>query len=1330
MANSIGGPEPLVPIISVTSHSPGSKQYSILDDNLQHLHKIQDTIQNMRHAPFSGNNNVLRLNQSNRISSSCPSLQDLESDLDVISCTNSTIPFLTRGSLTSKQWLASNSGLDGDLGRRKSWSKLEDFAGGKGIKTCRQRSMSLSSLDSEQDDPFSDQHDSGSTALLITTGKAMTVTGRRTKRTNGGSSTHSLNEADLQNDFNVEVAKRESENMRLLPARLPLQKSVSTPSIIAVRDVPPEVAVDSGTVTMPVCQLRPSGTESETEEEVITSILDRSRHFIDLPANRQIHFQQLLADNYDAHSEKRRKRGSLFFRKKKDKIKKAVHQWLSVSYGTPRNCDWCTKPLNNKPALYCDGCSKTVHASSCKDQVSDCTKPKSSKASSKPYPFPKRGSTSQQGSNSNSQIISEEDLSSHHSEALRSQDDATFSSDFLDDIPVTVQELETDPFLGLDDKEPESWSPTVGKEVLKRLEDKEIKRQEHMYEFILTEKHHCLTLRVMQKVFVEGMKRHFQLGSDVDRMFPRLADLTEIHFRFLYLLRQRQKVTPAIETISDILLEQFSGTCAQKLKSAYGEFCSHHRDALDIYKYHSVHDRKFGEFVRHCQQNPLLKKKGIPECILFVTQRLTKYPLLIEALIKSTKDNKAEQERLQKALTYVKEILIEVNGQVAEKEKEDRKLEIYHRIDAKSFTVHRNNKFKKSDILSDNRKLKFEGTAMLMQGRSKVQYVLVIVLSDVLFFLQDNNSKYSFFTPDNKAGVVSLQKLLVREKAGADSKGIYLISSHPAEPEMFELKIHKPKDKQIWIQAIRNAVQNCPEEEEEGAVLSNEEKQKLLESKQAHIRQIVDILRQKAHEQAILLEEKMALQLKLLAASGLTNVPEPPSYSHLVAEDADTGSVWKKVIGAVQEVNELANSLYASGTNLSRSVSSVGERQSDAYISPTLPKRAETFGGFDNTQVPGSKLGAIQKKHKDSLNSNGAEASEPDKNKIQLDQFSWRDAIISAIPPDLVGTGTNGNPDEIPPLLTLGREQQLAAVHLSHYVYTLLCIIWQQMTSIDSLQAQLSVCKSQLSSDDRDKRPYRHNHQLEELRNLQDKLNQDKEAWQKEKELEEKELEEKRCKLLLLESQLREEQKDITNQREQLYRKMEILTNQGLLVSPNMPVVTPPPQEEFHIQSPPASVESRRKSDTQKWKSSSLGKTGSLPPNLLSATNQQKVPPNVQIKQQLPLKLAANNKVGSLPSPSAMSGVQQMLPMKLSQTGEGRRSSSGRGHPVGGYQRLGSSNSPPGDQSPHSHSRTGSSPAAMMQSSPPGSPNSQKITAAKNAYANQPENQNEKVIFF
>jgi hypothetical protein len=49
---------------------------------------------------------------------------------------------------------------------------------------------------------------------------------------------------------------------------------------------------------------------------------------------------------------------------------------------------------------------------------------------------------------------------------------------------------------------------------------------------------------------------------------------------------------------------------------------------------------------------------------------------------------------------------VEVDTQVAEKEKEDRKLEIYNRIEAKSFTVHRGHKFKKSDILSKNRRLR------------------------------------------------------------------------------------------------------------------------------------------------------------------------------------------------------------------------------------------------------------------------------------------------------------------------------------------------------------------------------------------------------------------------------------------------------------------------------------------------------------------------------------------------------------------------------------------------------------------------------------------------
>ncbi|KAK6643518.1 hypothetical protein RUM43_005028 [Polyplax serrata] len=404
MTNNIGGPGPLVPIISVTPHSPGSKHYLILDENLQHLHRIHDTIQQMRHViGFNGSGGLnLRLNQSSRLSSSCPSLNDGGSDPELFTNSNST-PTHGTSKGSSKQWLVSKGVLDADLNRRRSWTALEDLTSGKGLKTCRQRSMSLSSLDSEQDDPFSDQQDGGSTSLLVTAGKAVGITGRRSNRNNGGASTHSLNEADLQNDFNVIIAKRQMENMpHPSPPHGHLHKSVSTPSIIAVRDIVPEVTSEENTVMLPVCQLRPSGTESETEEEVIHTLMDTTQHYVvDMPPNSQMHLHQLFEEAYDGHSEKRRKRGSLFFRKKKDKVKKTAHQWVSVSYGFPYNCDSCSKSLNNKPALYCDNCTKRVHSSSCKDQVSECVKAKSSKTSSKPQSLTKRSSSSQPSGSSN-----------------------------------------------------------------------------------------------------------------------------------------------------------------------------------------------------------------------------------------------------------------------------------------------------------------------------------------------------------------------------------------------------------------------------------------------------------------------------------------------------------------------------------------------------------------------------------------------------------------------------------------------------------------------------------------------------------------------------------------------------------------------------------------------------------------------------------------------------------------------------------------------------------------------------------------------------------------
>ena len=65
----------------------------------------------------------------------------------------------------------------------------------------------------------------------------------------------------------------------------------------------------------------------------------------------------------------------------------------------------------------------------------------------------------------------------------------------------------------------------------------------------------------------------------------------------------------------------------------------------------------FTAIARQCTMNPLRKKKGIPECILFVTQRITNYPLFIDPLIKSFKTSREQTEEsltIQQILGFVK----------------------------------------------------------------------------------------------------------------------------------------------------------------------------------------------------------------------------------------------------------------------------------------------------------------------------------------------------------------------------------------------------------------------------------------------------------------------------------------------------------------------------------------------------------------------------------------------------------------------------------------------------------------------------------------------------
>lgn len=146
------------------------------------------------------------------------------------------------------------------------------------------------------------------------------------------------------------------------------------------------------------------------------------------------------------------------------------------------------------------------------------------------------------------------------------------NNEFLVEPHINHHTLGGDPILGMSrEHEHDSWSPNVGKDVVKSLTAKEVKRQEHIYELIITEKRHCQILLLMQKVFVESLQRHFS-HLNLERLFPRLQELTDLHSGFLKQLRLKQNENPIVDSVADILLSFFSGFSAQRLKNAYGKF--------------------------------------------------------------------------------------------------------------------------------------------------------------------------------------------------------------------------------------------------------------------------------------------------------------------------------------------------------------------------------------------------------------------------------------------------------------------------------------------------------------------------------------------------------------------------------------------------------------------------------------------------------------------------------------------------------------------------------------------------------------------------------------
>ncbi|MEQ2313576.1 hypothetical protein AMECASPLE_003363 [Ameca splendens] len=508
------------------------------------------------------------------------------------------------------------------------------------------------------------------------------------------------------------------------------------------------------------------------------------------------------------------------------------------------------------------------------------------------------------------------------------------------------------------DFEADSWSLAVDQQYLKKHSKDVVKRQDVIYELMQTEMHHVRTLKIMLRVYVREMKENLQMDSGrLDCLFPRLENLLDLHTHFLSCLRERQRenlVSPSeknytINRVADILIAQFSGEIGERMKDCYGDFCSHHTEAVSFYKEMLQNNRRFQNLIKKISNLSIVRRLGVTECILLVTQRITKYPVLVERILHNTEEGTEEHEDLTRALSLIKDTIKEVDTLVNLHEKDSRLRDIHNKMEPKAQGKIKDGRvFRREDLAQGRRRLLHEGTVSWKAASGRLKDILAVLLSDVLLLLQEKDQRYVFATVDNKPSVISLQKLIVREVAH-EEKAMFLICASSSEPEMYEIHTTSKEERNTWMTQIRQAVESCPHSEER--LFSEEE-----EAQASRLREFQERLGQMDAVIAKALTEK--LQLFTEIAESVAGLEDAASRSKLLlrgdASDLQQGETLLK--GAITEVENLQN-LLQSGVKEEAQPTWTEEGSS----SGVLPRRAGTFGGYDSSLTILSNNGGVKK---------------------------------------------------------------------------------------------------------------------------------------------------------------------------------------------------------------------------------------------------------------------------------------------------------------------------------------------------------------------------------
>eukprot|EP01113_Clastostelium_recurvatum_P033801 TRINITY_DN4510_c1_g1_i2.p1 TRINITY_DN4510_c1_g1~~TRINITY_DN4510_c1_g1_i2.p1 ORF type:complete len:1156 (-),score=386.35 TRINITY_DN4510_c1_g1_i2:12-3479(-) len=312
---------------------------------------------------------------------------------------------------------------------------------------------------------------------------------------------------------------------------------------------------------------------------------------------------------------------------------------------------------------------------------------------------------------------------------------------------------------------------------------KEQKRRERAEEVLTTERTYVKQLSTVVELFVDPLKKRVSekapllSGEDIFSIFSNIEVLLTCHRKLLEALQERMTNWDSTPQLGDIFLKNTS------FIKLYKYYVNNFDKSIVTLKSAREKNAAFKKMISELDYTPQLSGLSVESFLILPVQRIPRYVLLLQELLRYTDNNHPDFNGLCEALSFIKELADYINSNKSDAENINRILAIQDIL----------TDYPEPTLVVPRRRFIDEGV-LLKDKKTKMH---VFLFTDILLLTKPEKKTKKY------KGFIGLQTASLNTK---DEPGVIKII---ATQGTFRFSCETPKDTEHWLRLLTDTFEQC-----------------------------------------------------------------------------------------------------------------------------------------------------------------------------------------------------------------------------------------------------------------------------------------------------------------------------------------------------------------------------------------------------------------------------------------------------------------------------------------------------------------------------------------